>query len=69
MRSQVVALIAAAMEPTVFSEVTVQHGIASLRYLLDKLVAFREAADLLCLDLYKFTDGDRLTALGPSGTR
>jgi dienelactone hydrolase len=68
MRSQVAALVAAALEPNLFSEVAVQHGIASLRYLVDKPVPFHEAADLFCLDLYKFTDVDRLVVLGPSKT-
>jgi hypothetical protein len=64
MRNQVVALVAAALEPRLFSEVVVRHGIHSLRHLIDKPVKYQEAADLFCLDLYKFTDLDRLTALG-----
>ena len=63
MRNQVVALVASALEPAMFSEVVVHHGIPSLRYLLDKPVAFQDAPDLFCLDLYKFTDLDRLAAL------
>ena len=63
MRSQVVALVASALEPTLFSEVVVRNGMNSLRYLVDKPVNFHEAADLFCLDLYKTTDLDRLTAL------
>jgi hypothetical protein len=64
MRNQVVALVAAALEPTLFSEVMVRHGIPSLRYLVDKPVKYQDAADLFCLDLYKFADLDRLAALG-----
>ena len=64
MRNQVVALIAAALEPNLFSEVIVRHGMTSLRHLVDKPVKYNEAADLFCLDLYKFTDLDRLAALG-----
>lgn len=63
MRSQVVALVASALEPKLFSEVVVRNGITSLRYLVDKPVKFHEAADLFCLDLYKITDLDRLAAL------
>ena len=63
MRNQVVALIAAALEPSLFSEVVIRHGIPSLRYLVDKPVKYQEAPDLFCLDLYKFTDLDRLAAL------
>jgi hypothetical protein len=64
MRNQVVALVASALDPSVFSEVVIRHGIPSLRYLVDKPVKYQDAADLFCLDLYKFTDLDRLTALG-----
>jgi dienelactone hydrolase len=63
MRSQVVALVASALEPTLFSEVVVRNGIKSLRHLVDKPVKFNEAADLFCLDLYKTTDLERLAAL------
>jgi hypothetical protein len=62
-RNQVVALVAAAIEPNLFSEVVVRHGMTSLRHLVDKPVKYEEAADLFCLDLYKFTDVDRLAAL------
>jgi dienelactone hydrolase len=62
-RTQVVALIAAALEPSLFSEVVVRKGMPSLRYLVDKPVPFQDAADLFCLDLYKITDFDRLTTL------
>ena len=48
MRNQVVALIAAAIEPSLFSEVVTRHGMPSLRYLIDKPVKFQDAADL-CL--------------------
>jgi hypothetical protein len=64
MRNQVVALVAAALEPGLFSEVMIRHGIPSLRYLVDKPVKYQDAADLFCLDLYKFADLDRLAALG-----
>lgn len=63
MRSQVVSLVATALEPNLFSEVVVRNGMNSLRYLVDKPVKFHEAADLFCLDLYKSTDLDRLAAL------
>jgi len=63
MRNQVVALVAAALEPNLFSEVKITHGIPSLRYLVDKPVKYQDAAELFCLDLYKFTDLDRLAAL------
>jgi dienelactone hydrolase len=64
MRNQVVCLVAAAIEPSLFSELVIRQGIPSLRYLVDKPVKYQDAADLFCLDLYKFTDLDRLAALG-----
>ena len=63
MRTQVVAMVAAALEPSMFSEVVVRNGIGSLRYLIDKPVPYMDAPDLFCLDLYKTTDLDRLAAL------
>jgi dienelactone hydrolase len=63
MRSQAIALIASAIEPELFSEVVIRHGITSLAFLLDAPVAYRIAPDLFCLDLYKEFDLDRLAAL------
>ena len=60
MRSQVVSLVASALEPSLFSEVQVRHGMRSLGHLLDAPVTVQDAADLFCLDLYKTTDLDRL---------
>jgi hypothetical protein len=37
--------------------------MASLGHLYEKPIPFSEAPDLFCLDLYKETDIDRLTAL------
>ncbi|MGC2768818.1 MAG: acetylxylan esterase [Candidatus Acidiferrum sp.] len=62
-RSQVVALVAAAIEPELFSEVYSDNAMSSLRYLLDTPVPYRSAPDLFCLDLYKYFDIDRLTAI------
>lgn len=59
MRSQV----AAALEPSLFSEVILWDGISPLRLLVDKPVKFSDAPDLFCLDLYKHTDLDRLSML------
>ena len=63
MRTQVAALLAAALQPSLFSEVVVRDGIASLRHLVDKPVKYQEAPDLFCLDLFQFTDVDRLAHL------
>ena len=62
-RSQLTALVAAALEPTLFSEVVVREGMRSLQYVLDAPVEFHEAPDLFCLDLYKDFDLDRLALI------
>ena len=67
-RNQVVALVASALEPSLFSELVIRHGMPSLRYLVDQPVKYAEAPDLFCLDLYKFTDLDRLAALSAPTT-
>ena len=63
LRTQMIALVAAAIEPTAFSEVASENPIQSLSFLLDKPVPYRSAADLFCLDLYKDFDIDSLNAL------
>jgi dienelactone hydrolase len=65
-RSEVIGLAAAALEPAAFSEVVSHDAMKSLGYLLDAPVPFRSAPDLFCLDLYKDFDLDRLAAMaGP----
>jgi dienelactone hydrolase len=69
-RSQVVALTAAALEPSLFSEIVTHGGMRSLAYLLGAPVPFRSAPELFCLDFYKYFDLDRLVALaGPTEIR
>ena len=63
MRSQAAALVAAALEPNLFSEVAVQNGVRSLSYVLEKPVPFDQAPELFCLDLYKDFDMDRLESI------
>jgi hypothetical protein len=63
MRNQAIALVAASLEPQLFSEIAVQGGIHSFRYALDLPVAFDKAPELFCLDLYKDFDIDSLQAL------
>lgn len=63
MRSQGIAMVAAALEPTLFTEVVTRNGLHSLGYLLSKPVEYGDAPELFCLDLYKFFDLDRLAAL------
>jgi hypothetical protein len=68
MRSQVVALLAAALEPGLYGDVAVRDGIASLAYLLEKPIEFAEAPELFCLDLYRYFDLDRIAALAGLAT-
>jgi len=67
-RSQVVSLVASALEPRLFSEVAIHDGMHSLRYLLEKPVTYQEASDLFCLDLFKDFDLDRLAAVAEPTT-
>ena len=62
-RSQLVALVAAALEPGAFSEIVVRDGMKSLGHVLDKPVEYLDAPDLFCLDLYKKFDVEALVAL------
>ena len=62
-RSQLTALVAAALEPELFSEVVVRGGMKSLQYVLDAPVTFQDAPDLFCLDLYKDFDLEALALL------
>jgi dienelactone hydrolase len=68
LRSQTQALVAAALEPELFSEVAAQRGMRSLNYLLDKPVDYEIAPDVFCLDLYKDFDIDRLEVLAAPAT-
>lgn len=63
LRSQVVALVAAALDPESFSEITVREGLSSLQHILDAPVMHTEAPELFCFDLYREFDLDRLEAL------
>ncbi len=62
-RSQVISLVASAVEPSLFSQIELHAGMHSLSYLLQKPVKFDEAPDLFCLDLYKDFDIDGLAEL------
>jgi dienelactone hydrolase len=62
-RNQVTALVAAALEPAYFSELSVSDGMKSLGYLLGDAVRYQDAPDLFCLDLYKDFDIDLLAAI------
>jgi dienelactone hydrolase len=62
-RDQVIALIAASIEPNMFSDVTNRNAMKSLAYILDKPVPLRSAPELFCLDLYRDFDIDTFTEL------
>jgi len=62
-RTQVIALAAAALAPDLFREVAIHEGMPSLDYLLEKPVRPDEAPELFCLDLYKEFDLSDLIAL------
>src|SRR5262249_33052951 len=62
-RSQTIALVAAALEPDLFDSVITYKGMRSLSFLLEQPVEYSEAHDLFCLDLFKYFDIDRLAKL------
>jgi hypothetical protein len=62
-RSQVMALIAAALEPNLFYEVLIRDGMESLSHLLDKPIPYQEAPELFCPDLYREFDIESLAML------
>jgi hypothetical protein len=62
-RSQLAGLVAAALEPRLFSELVVRDGMKSLGEALEKPVEYMDAPELFCLDLYKEFDVASLAAL------
>ncbi|HEV2493784.1 MAG TPA: prolyl oligopeptidase family serine peptidase [Terriglobia bacterium] len=68
MRSQVVATVAAALEPTLFSAAVIHEGIRSLSFVLEAPVTFQEAPELFCLDLYKYFDMNSLASISTPTT-
>ncbi len=59
-RSQVIALAAAALRPQAFTAIVAHEAMPGLDHVLDAPVRFSDAPDLFCLDLYKYFDLDRL---------
>jgi dienelactone hydrolase len=62
-RSEVIGLAAAALDPSVFTKVVSHGAMKSLGFLLDAPVPFRSAPDLFCLDLYKDFDINKFAAM------
>jgi dienelactone hydrolase len=63
LRSQLEALVSSALNPGLFSEVASHRGMRSLSYVFDKPVHYEDAPDVFCLDLYRYFDIDRLSAI------
>ena len=57
------ALLSAALDPAVFSEIRVEMGMKSLSHLLSKPVRYSEAPELFCLGLFPEFDLERLIPL------
>jgi hypothetical protein len=63
LRSETVALVAAALEPKLFSQFDAQEGIQSFEYAFTHPLKYDEAPELMCLDLYKDIDLNTLSAV------
>ncbi len=63
LRSQTVALAAAALKPGIFFEIVIRSGAQSLKQLLDEPIEYQAAPDLFCLDLYQQFDLESLAAM------
>ena len=61
-----VALLGVALDPTAFSEVSVDKGVKSLDHPLTKPVRYAEAPELFCLGIYPEFDLERLIPLAES---
>lgn len=62
-RTQMVALISAAIDPGLFAEINIHQGMKGLGHLLQAPVMYNDAPDMFCLDLYKYFDIDSLIAI------
>ncbi len=56
MRSQIIALVAAALHPGLVTSIESFDALASLQTLLDRPVKLQEAPELFCQDLYRYFD-------------
>jgi hypothetical protein len=65
-RSQAVALVAAALEPKLFTELVIRKGLRSWGEVFTKPIRYQDAPELFCLDLYKYFDLDTVGALANS---
>ena len=67
-RTQAVALVAAALQPELFSELFVHKGMRSFNYVIDLPVEYSRAPELFCLDFFKDFDIGELEALASPAT-
>lgn len=63
LRSETVAMVAAALEPELFSEFDAQKSIPSFAYAFEHPLTYHEAPELMCLDLYRDFDLNTLAAM------
>lgn len=62
-RSETVAIVAAGIDPALFSRLEARKAIQSFQYVFDHALTFDEAPELMCLDLYKDFDYNTLSAI------
>lgn len=62
-RSETVAMVAAALNPELFSKLEARKAIPSFAYAFDHPLSYTDAPELMCLDLYKDFDLNTLTAI------
>jgi dienelactone hydrolase len=62
-RGETVAVVSAAIDPQLFSSIEAQHAIPSLGDLFQRPPDYRDAPELMCLDLYRYFDFNTLTLM------
>ena len=63
LRSETVAMVAAALNPELFSKFEARQSIPSLIYAFDHPLTYTDAPELMCLDLYKDFDFNTMAAM------
>ncbi len=62
-RAETVAMVAAALEPQLFTQLALQQSIASLQDVFDHPAAYSKAPEITCFELYKEFDFAMLSFL------
>lgn len=66
MRTQAVAMVATALDPSLFSQIVVRKGLKSWSEVFERPIRYQDDPELFCLDLYKYFDiGMLATMAGP----